>query len=249
MFRAGGARSASPVLFLAGKGCEAMISGAEVKRLSRLHRKKYREIERVFLAEGRAVISESSISPIQTISEPEDISRISTLTTPTGPIAVFRFVDREPEELLSSMDRVLLLHGVQDPGNVGTAIRAAQAFGAGVALSKGCADLYNPKTVRGTMGSLFHVPIAREVETLDLIQSAQNRRFTVAAAIPDGGKPPNSLPVGKLLILVGAEGGGLPKDVIVESDARVSIPALAPSLNAAVAAAILLHEAYSRVLP
>ena len=249
MLRAGGARSASPVLFLAGKGCEAMISAAEVKRLSRLHRKKYREIERVFLAEGRAVISESSISPIQTISEPEDIRRISTLTTPTGPVAVFPFVDREPEELLSSMDRVLLLHGVQDPGNVGTAIRAAHAFGAGVALSKGCADLYNPKTVRGTMGSLFHVPIAREVETLDLIQSARDQGFTVAAAVPGGGEPPHSLPAGKLLTLVGAEGGGLPDEVIVESDARVSIPALASSLNAAVAAAILLHEAYSRVLP
>ncbi len=226
-----------------------MISGAEIKRLSRLHRKKYREIERVFLAEGQAVISESPISPIQTISKPEDIRRLSTLATPTGPIAVFPFVDRESENLLSSGDRVLLLHGVQDPGNVGTAIRAAHAFGAGVALSKGCADLYNPKTVRGTMGSIFHVPIAREVETLDLIQSARDHGFTVAAAVPDGGEPPHFLPDGKLLTLVGAEGGGLPDEVIVESDARVSIPALAPSINAAVAAAILLHEAYSRVLP
>lgn len=226
-----------------------MTSATEIKRVARLHRKKHREDERLFLAEGRAVISESLKRPLRTYSEPKDIRRLSTLTTPSGPIAVFPFVDLEPEDLLATAERILLLHGVQDPGNVGTAIRAAHAFGAGVMLSKGCADLYNPKTVRGTMGSIFHVPIAREVETGQMLDRASDYDLTPVAAVPDGGEPPRSMPEAKLLVLVGAEGGGLPAEVVERCEERVTIPSLAASLNAAVAAAILLHEAYSRVLP
>lgn len=226
-----------------------MTSNAEIKRVARLHRKKYREAERVFLAEGRTVVSESPTPPLRTYADPEDIRRLSTLTTPTGPVAVFPFLDREPDDLLSTAERILLLHGVQDPGNVGTAIRAAHAFGAGVVLSKGCADLYNPKTVRGTMGSIFHVPVAREVETVELLDKSSTYDFTPVAAVPDGGKLPRSMPDGNILVLVGAEGGGLPAEVVTRCEERVTIPSLAASLNAAVAAAILLHEAYSRVLP
>ena len=226
-----------------------MTSAAEIKRVSKLHRKKHREEERVFLAEGRAVISESPEQPLKTYSEPDDVRRLSTLTTPTGPVAVFPFLDVKPEDLLSTVERILLLHAVQDPGNVGTGIRAAHAFGAGVMLSKGCADLYNPKTVRGTMGSIFHVPIAREIETDAMLALASEHDFIPVAAVPDGGASPRSMPPRKLLILVGAEGGGLPAEVVERCEERVTIPSLAASLNAAVAAAILLHEAYSRVLP
>ena len=203
----------------------------------------------MFLAEGRAVISESPEQPLKTYSEPDDVRQLSTLTTPTGPVAVFPFLDVKPEDLLSTVERILLLHAVQDPGNVGTAIRAAHAFGAGVMLSKGCADLYNTKTVRGTMGSIFHVPIAREIETDAMLDSANEHNFTPVAAVPDGGASPRFMASGKLLILVGAEGGGLPAEVVERCEERVTIPSLASSLNAAVAAAILLHEAYSRVLP
>lgn len=226
-----------------------MTSIAETKRFARLHCKKHREAEKVFLAEGGAVISESLVPPLKTFSDPEAVRKLSTLTTPIGPVAAFAFLDRGSEDLLSTAERVLLLHGVQDPGNVGTAIRAAHAFGAGVALSKGCADLYNPKTVRGTMGSIFHVPITREIETITLLDEAREHDFIPVAAVPEGGVPPRSMPDGKTLILIGAEGGGLPPEVVEACDERVTIPALAASLNAAVAAAILLHEAYSRMLP
>lgn len=226
-----------------------MISIAETKRFARLHRKKHREAEKIFLAEGESVISEAPSPPLKTFSDPETVRKLSTLATPAGPVAAFPFLDRRLEDLLSTAERVLLLHGVQDPGNVGTAIRAAHAFGAGVALSKGCADLYNPKTVRGTMGSIFHVPIAREIETVELLDEAREHDFTPVAAVPEGGVPPRSMSDGKTLILVGAEGGGLPMEVVEACDERVTISSLAASLNAAVAAAILLHEAYSRVLP
>jgi len=145
--------------------------------------------------------------------------------------------------------RVVLLHGVQDPGNVGTAIRSAHAFGAGVALSRGSADLYNPKTVRATMGSIFHTPVAREFETVDFLTEAGDAEFTLIAAVPEAGDTPRSLPAGRLLVCIGAEGSGLPEEVMRACEMRVTIPSLATSLNASVAASILLYEAYSRVLP
>ena len=147
------------------------------------------------------------------------------------------------------MRRVVLLHGVQDPGNVGTAIRSAHAFGAGVALSRGSADLYNPKTVRASMGSIFHTPVARKLESVDFLAEAGPAGFALVAAVPEAGRTPGALPGGKLVVCIGAEGSGLPEEVVRACEMGVGIPSLGPSLNASVAASILLYEAYSRVLP
>ena len=178
----------------------------------------------------------------------EEVRRVSTLKTPTSPVGVFPFLDVPAKDLLAARDRVVLLHGVQDPGNVGTVIRGAHAFGAGVALSKGCADLYNPKTVRATMGSIFHVPVAREIWTVGFLREARDAGFATAAAVPDGGETPSSAFEDKVVVVVGAEGSGLPREVVEECSARVTVPSFAASLNAAVAASILLYDAYMRVL-
>ena len=220
-----------------------------LKRAAKLNTKKYREIERLFLAEGVPLIGESRQPPRKVFDEREEIRRLSTLTTPTGPVGVFSFVDIPPEELLSTCGRIVLLHGVQDPGNVGTIVRSAHAFGGGVALSKGCADLYNPKTVRATMGSIFHAPVARELDSVEFLQDARSAGFASAAAVPGSGEKPRSLPAGRLVIAIGAEGAGLPKEVVEACEIRVTIPSRAASLNAAIAASILLYQAYMRVLP
>ena len=220
-----------------------------LKRAAKLNTKKHREAQRLFLAEGEPLIGESRQPPREVFDEREEIRRLSTLTTPTGPVGVFSFVDIPPEELLSTCERIVLLHGVQDPGNVGTIIRSAHAFGAGVALSKGCADLYNPKTVRATMGSIFHAPVARELDSVQFLQSARSAGFASAAAVPGSGEKPWSLPTGGLVIAVGAEGAGLPEEVVEACEIRVTIPSRASSLNAAIAASILLYQAYMRVLP
>ncbi len=224
-------------------------SDAALKRLAKLKQKKYREEMRLFLAEGQTLIEEASTPPEHLLTDPGAVKRLSTLTTPTGPVAVFPFLDVPAADLLRKRDRVVLLHGIQDPGNVGTTIRAAHAFGAGVALSKGTADLYNPKTVRATMGSIFHTPISREVDPFSLLEEAEAAGFTSVAAIVREGEQPSSLPADKLVILVGAEGSGLPEEVVSACEKMVKIRVLAESLNAAVAASILLYEAYNRVLP
>ncbi len=226
-----------------------MISAATLKRLAKLRQKKYREVERLFLAEGRSLVEEATTPPAHLFTEPDAVKKLSTLTTPTCPVAVFPFLDVSTTELLEKSDRVVFLYGVQDPGNVGTVIRSAHALGAGVALSVGTADFYNPKTVRATMGSIFHAPVARELDTVDLLRDARSAGFTTVAAVPDKGDAPRSMPLGRLVVAVGAEGAGLPAEVVEASEMRTTIPSRAASLNAAIAASILLYEAYMRVLP
>jgi TrmH family RNA methyltransferase len=215
----------------------------------KLRQKKHRETEKLFLAEGDSLVKESPEPPRQIFEATDDVRRLSTLTTPTGPVGIFPFLDVSSDELLTSCDRIVLLHGVQDPGNVGTIIRAAHAFGAGVVLSGGCADLYNPKTVRATMGSIFHAPVAREVESLEFLKSARDLDFASTAAVLGGECGPQEMPSGKLVIVIGSEGAGLPEEVVAACEQSAEIPSRASSLNAAMAASILLYEAYMRVLP
>jgi RNA methyltransferase, TrmH family len=129
----------------------------------------------------------------------------------------------------------LALWQVGDPGNVGTLLRAADAFAAGVALSDGCADPTGPKAVRASMGSLFRVPVS----TFD---EPSGRRV---ALVPDGGIPlPELEAEGELVLVLGAERVGLPAEILERCQERASIPQPGggESLNVAMAGAIALYE-------
>jgi tRNA G18 (ribose-2'-O)-methylase SpoU len=91
--------------------------------------------------------------------------------------------------------------------------------------------------------------VARGLESVDFLAEAGGAGFSLVAAVPEAGGTPASMPGGRLVICIGAEGTGLPEEVLRACEMRVGIPSLAPSLNASVAASILLYEAYSRVLP
>jgi RNA methyltransferase, TrmH family len=220
-----------------------------VKRLAKLYQKKHREAERLFLAEGESLVREAPSPPVAAFYDHDAVRKLSTLSTPTGPIAAFPFLDVTVEDLLLQRDRLLLLDGVQDPGNVGTAIRSAHAFEAGVVLSRGTADLYNPKTVRATMGSIFHAPIAREVDAREFVERTRSAGFVSLAAVPAGGDALRETLTDRVVLVVGTEGRGISEEVLETCDGTVSIPSRAASLNAGVAASILLYEAYLRVLP
>ena len=185
---------------------------------------------------------------MRTFESEAEVRRVSALKTPAGPVGVFPFLDVAEADLLSAQERIVVLHGVQDPGNVGAVIRSAHAFGAGVALSTGCADLYNPKTVRATMGSIFHAPVAREIDTVEFLNGVTEAGFRTVAAVPEGGEALGSHLDSRSVLVVGAEGSGLPETVAEKCGVSVSVPSRAASLNAAVAASILLYHAYSRVL-
>jgi TrmH family RNA methyltransferase len=134
----------------------------------------------------------------------------------------------------------LALWHVGDPGNVGTLLRAADAFGAGVALSEGCADPTGPKALRASVGSIFRVPLS------DFEEPAGKR----VALVPGDGIPLPELDSGGDVVLVlGAEREGLPPEVLERCDERASIPQPGggESLNVAMAGAIALYELARRL--
>jgi len=159
------------------------------------------------------------------------LAEVSTLAHPPRVAAVFR-----REDLPRGVRPVTLaLWRVADPGNVGTLLRAADAFGAGVALSDGCADPTGPKAVRASMGAIFRVPLAG-------FDEPSGKRVALVA---HGGAPLPELAVDSDVVLVlGAEREGLPRQVLDRCAEQVSIPQPGggESLNVALAGAIALYE-------
>lgn len=163
--------------------------------------------------------------------EPSLLAEVSTLAHPPRVIAIYRHDDLPR----GTRPVTLALWHVGDPGNVGTLLRAAEAFGAGVALSQGCADPTGPKAVRASMGSLFRVPLSG-------FDEPAGRRV---ALVPDGGIPlPELDPGDEVVLVLGSERDGLPAEVIERYDERASIPQPGggESLNVAMAGTIALYE-------
>lgn len=167
---------------------------------------------------------------------------VSPMETPQG--AVFSCWMPDPPERLDRT-RLLVLDGVQDPGNVGTVLRTADAFGAAAVLLPGCADLYNPKTVRAGMGVHFRSAIYRFTlpELTALLKEAGLPLY--GAALRDDTGDVREVDLRRCAMAVGSEGRGLSAAVLAACDRTVRIPMdpRCESLNAAAAAAVLLWEA------
>ena len=139
----------------------------------------------------------------------------------------------------------LLLEGVQDPGNVGAAIRSAAALGAdAVLLTPGCADPYHPAAVRGAAGTVFRIPVHREVAAEAAVRAVREAGGEARAAVAGGEDVRSWRPRLPVLLLLGAEGAGLAPETAAAAGGTVGIPLArdVESLNVAVAAAVLLWE-------
>ena len=170
--------------------------------------------------------------------EPELLAGVSTLAHPPRVIGVFRRADLPP---YTPRPTGLALWHVADPGNVGTLIRTADAFGAFVALSDGCADPIGPKALRGSAGAIFRVPVGR-------FDEVGGRRIAMVA---HGGEALDRVDLGEgTAFVLGAEREGLPGEVVASCDAVASIPLAegAESLNVAAAGAVALYEWRRRLL-
>lgn len=182
-------------------------------------------------------------------------SKISTENAPQGVISIIKHLDffrqldiiYKEEFSQNACGRSIALCSVRDPGNLGSAIRSAVAFGVEhIILSSDCADVYNPKTVRGAMGSLFRVKVTRVADMKDYISAMQaNGRSVYSAELSDSAKPLGEVPLSKWdAVIIGNEGHGVPKDVSDACDGAIYIPisSKTESLNASVAAAIFMWE-------
>ncbi len=185
---------------------------------------------------------------------PDVFAKISTEEAPQGVITVLSYLDRLHKAVTAPKGyaeqvrgaRLFAVSEVRDPGNLGSIVRTAAAFGYDHVLLGGCADIYNPKTVRASMGALFKVRIDLTDEMPRVLASVRkDGRRVLAAALSDNAVELGTEPLTETdVIAVGNEGHGLPENVIAAADRVLRIP-MAPgteSLNAAGAAAVLMWE-------
>ena len=178
-------------------------------------------------------------------------SHMSDTKTPQGILAVGRWPAYTLEQILHPEGQesplVMVLEDLQDPGNVGTILRTAESAGvSGIILSRKSADFFNPKTVRSTMGSIYRMPFYHTDDLPGVVGRLKEDGFTVYAADLQGGQIYDEADhTGKTAFMIGNEGNGLSEELLQAADGAVYIPMAgqAESLNAAVAAGILMYEA------
>jgi TrmH family RNA methyltransferase len=219
-----------------------------LRQLRRLTRKRDRERAGRFVAEGEDLIAAAELAGWPALEgyrvtgselggsgftdvEEKALAAVSTLGSGTRVIGVYE--QRWAKAPVGPL--CVYLHGVGDPGNLGTVLRSAQAFGASsVAVGPDCADPYSPKAVRASMGAIFGVPVAR-VESITELPGER------VALVAHAGEPLRRSS-GPTTLLVGAEREGLPEDVVSACERVAHIPIEGESWNAAMAATVALYE-------
>lgn len=215
-----------------------LITSRENERLKlvrKLHERRWRDKLGFFVAEGEDLVDAAREAGFEAVDvlvagenvDPALLAEVSTLGHPPRVVGVFR--RRRPS---GARDTTLALWRVADPGNVGTLLRSADAFGAGVMLSEGCADPFGPKALRAAMGSTFRVPL------LDF------EPRNAVALVADGGEPLDVVELERYSTFVlGSEREGLPDEILERCDAKATIAVSSvDSLNVAMAGTIVLYE-------
>lgn len=179
---------------------------------------------------------------VRVVRVPEEVmASISPMETPQGALFLCRLPQKTEFEPKAGM---LILDGIQDPGNIGTILRTADALDIPVALLEGCADPYSHKVVRASMGAVFRTPVVQT--TWETVKDACNRACIPIAvtALSDQAKDLREAPLSAMAVVIGSEGRGVRQEVLDTADAQLIIP-MNPhceSLNAAIAAAIVMWQ-------
>jgi RNA methyltransferase, TrmH family len=239
------------------------LQNAKVKEWNKLKRKKDRMKSKTFLIEGEHVIEEAIKSNwnvkevivqadyksplLETTEEPITVVSkkvLEALSSTENPQGIMAEVHMNEPTYSPSFQRVLMLDAIQDPGNVGTMIRTADAFQFdAVIFGAGTVDLYNEKVVRATQGSIFHIPIFSG-SIKEWAEKLKEDKFSVwATALQNGVDLSKVLPPDKVAVIFGNEGSGVQGEHLELCDHRIYIPitGLAESLNVSVASGIIIH--------
>lgn len=223
-----------------------------VVEAARLHRARDRKARGSTLLEGPHLVTDAIASgaivertfvavddpdperwPAPLLVEEPVLRKVAGTETPRGPVAVIRIPPPAP---LPTDRHILAVWGLADPGNVGTIIRSAAAFGLGVAIGPESADPWSPKTLRAGAGGHFHT-------TISSVNGLGDLRGPIAATVVTGGVDPRRLEGGPWSIVIGSEAHGLGRDVVGAADVAITIPMPGgtESLNAATAAGIIAY--------
>lgn len=249
-----------------------MLSANELKHLSALKVKKYREETRLFIAEGVKQVDEGVRSRYQCdliVFRPDardeirdilniaskkgikceevkakELERLSDTVNTQGVIGYFRMPHLSAVDC--NLPVLVYLDRINDPGNLGTIIRTADWFGfRDILLSPGCVDVFNPKVVRASMGSIFRGVFHPETG-IELLTRLKKEGYSVITTELEGTDLKRYRPAGKSIIVLSSESHGVLPELASLADARVKIPGVkgAESLNVAVAAGIILHKLF-----
>lgn len=247
-----------------------------IKDIKALKQRKYREEKKLFFIEGIRFVEEALREKADIVkvlvsdkftrtSGAEDILsminaggyetlmlsdklflEISDTENPQGILAVIKARSYALDEILVPDNFLVILESLQDPGNMGTIIRTADAAGAtGIIISKGCVDIYNPKVLRSTMGAVFHVPVYLSDNLTDTIHILKKNGIRICATHLKGSKSHYDISLrNNAAIIIGNEANGISEEIASCADVLVKIPmpGRAESLNASVAAGLLMYE-------
>ena len=243
-----------------------IIENKIIKEVNALKAKKERDKTGLFILEGKRLVEEIPNSweikyLLKAESYSEDINfenvytvkdslfeKISETVNPQGILAVCHIKEFDVTNVdYSNSPFFVVLENVTDPGNMGTLIRTADAAGAdGIFLSKGCVDIYNPKVIRATMGSIFHLPIYRNLNLMDLMEDFKDNNVKTLAAHLKGTSTPYKVDMTTACaVIIGNEANGLSDEISeMASDlVKIPMPGKAESMNAGIAGGILIYEA------
>lgn len=252
-------------------------SNPTIKEIKSLYRRKERWEKKSFLVEGIKIVEEciENNYPLSNIIFSEGLytirggeslwekikdcgqlikvsdklyKEISDTENPQGVMAIARFKPNYIEEIDHIENPfLLLLDQVQDPGNMGTIIRTADAFGInGIIITEGCVDVYNPKVVRATMGSIFRVPTYHHSHGVEIIEKLKKKNISIFSTSLEGDKFIQNVNFNQpSLLIIGNESKGVSQYLEVLADSLIKIPMVgeAESLNAAIASSIIMYEA------
>lgn len=250
------------------------VTNAAVKRIVLLQtRDKSRREEGLFIVEGVRMYMEVPMQRLDSVYVTENfldhagqdvrerladtgyelvtddvMKKMSDTMTPQGVLCLVRYYDYTLDDILDGGTLYMILDGVQDPGNLGTIFRSAEAAGAaGIIMSRGTVSIYNPKSIRSTMGTLFRMPFIYADDLCAAIAEMQSRGVHVYASHLQGAEEYTSQDYSApSAFVIGNEGAGVSAPVAEASDTSVYIPmeGEVESLNAAIAASVLMYEAH-----
>ena len=243
-----------------------------IKNIKKLKDKKYRDEENKYIVEGIKMVKEAIIenAKIDKIVVCEDCVNdgtiekellyeiakynciyvsekvFSSITDVSNPQGILTVIERNNADSISyDEDVILVLDGIQDPGNLGTILRTLDSVNLKqIVLSENTADPYNPKVVRSTMGAIFRVNIVRSKNIIETLKEMQKQKYQIAVTSLDTDKTIYDVDFNKKVIVIGNEANGVSKEVQDLADVKMIIPMLGKteSLNAAVATGVILYE-------
>ena len=210
------------------------------------------EIDSLFATEAahgrlRRMLTGAGVQARITLVTERAFRSMAGTETPQGVAALVKLPQRSPGDAFKSPDAVVLvLAGIQDPGNLGTILRSAEAFGAAACLlSTGCASPYNAKAVRASAGSIFRAPVFPRIAPEKAVAACRAAGARCVALVAGEGAALEQLPAqGRIALFLGSEARGLPDSLLAQMDerARIRLDGPVESLNAAVAASVALYE-------